>query len=115
MSYLDDIIKRREYNTKTISIKGKKYCCYCGNEIQHNRVVGSYHNNIPDDDYYFCDCDMAIKQIELEDAISNLQSALSDLLYKGDKVTKKKFRKMEYENELEMLNEKYKDVIREQK
>lgn len=109
--YLNEIIKKKEYNSKCVIIKNKKYCYYCGKEMQHNTVMGSYHNHIPDDDYDFCDCNMALKQIEIEYTISNLQSALSSLEYEGEKATRKTFRKMEYDNELEELKEKYKDVM----
>lgn len=108
--YLEKTIKNKEYNSSFVEFKYKKYCRYCGKEMQHTTVSGSYHNNIPDDDYDYCDCDLAIRELTLEHEIDILENLLNQLENEGKRITDPIFRRWEYDWELERLNNKYKDV-----
>lgn len=64
------------YNTMTIEINGNKhFCAYCGKELQYDYESGDSLYDEPIH-YYHCDCEMAKKEIELQQNIDKLNSEL---------------------------------------
>ena len=84
------------YDTKHITIKGTNYCVYCGDVCQENFDI-DYRDQY---DYYYCICEKAQKENEIEDAISALKQSLPKENYTL-------VRKLRYEKELESLKLKY--------
>lgn len=56
-------------DTRHISYNGKIYCAYCGKEIKPDCDYDHYDV----DTYWHCDCDDALKEIEIAEDISKLK------------------------------------------
>ena len=64
-----------EYNTKNIELDGKKYCAYCGSEIKPDTEWDEHY----DYSYYHCDCEDALKEIEIHEKMVEVERELSNL------------------------------------
>ena len=62
------ISAKLEYNTKSIKTEGKVFCAYCGKEIHPDREIDEGYY---DYDYYHCDCEDALKEIEIQKQIES--------------------------------------------
>ena len=60
------------YSTKNVDINNKKYCLYCGKEIQPDTEI-DHHESY---NYYHCDCKDALKEIKIRNEIINLESKI---------------------------------------
>lgn len=91
------------YNTKNVIIDNKHYCVFCGQECKKNTELGSYHNNIDDVDYYYCDCEQAILWLEMCDEIDKVHKKYLPQLKERQDLLKE----IRYQVELKQLNIRY--------
>lgn len=64
-----------DYNTKSIKHNGKVYCAYFGSEIKHDTEIDGYDSW----DYYHCDCEDALKEIEIANQIKEVEKEINRL------------------------------------
>ena len=64
-----------EYSTKHFAFEKKAICSYCGKEIQPDSEF-DHHETYT---YYHCDCEDAIKEIEINNAILKKQQEIREL------------------------------------
>lgn len=59
---------KKARNTKHFMHNGEAYCEYCGQKITPDCEIDHYEVI----EYYHCDCDDAIKQMDIEDKIKEI-------------------------------------------
>ncbi len=64
-----------EYNTNHLNYYNKCYCSYCGKEIKADTEIDNHESF----DYYHCDCEDALKEIELYKEIKKLEERIIEL------------------------------------
>ena len=88
--------------TKHEEIFSEKICSYCGKTCRHEYEIEDYERY----DYYFCDCEGAKTEIEIQ----RLRSKLQEFLKNGDKILNPRRYKAEAEKNLRDLKKKYRIV-----
>ena len=64
-----------EYTTRNIRGEGKVFCAYCGKEIRPDTEIDHYETC----DYYHCDCEDALKEIDIHNAIRQKEKEIEEL------------------------------------
>lgn len=80
-----------EYSTKNLDLNQKKYCIYCGKEIESDSEID--HNEYTN--YYHCDCEDALKEIEIHKKIMQLKEEIklkeNEIKKLNDSIPKNKY------------------------
>jgi len=92
----------KQFDTKTIQIGIKHYCVYCGKEANNEFRYADRERW----DYYNCDCDKAIAELDYEKQLKELSKKFKPLL-NPDVGTKEILNELRYENDLSALKEVY--------
>ena len=66
------------YNTLSIKHNGKVYCAYCGKEIEADLKIDGYDSY----EYYHCNCEDAMKEIEVRKEIEAAEREVCKLTAK---------------------------------
>lgn len=100
-----------KYSTSCVEHKHKKYCLYCGNEIE---VVEDYYGNHGRDcDYYYpCECDGAKEEQLLLERLKVAKKSLNLHIERAIAVNKMAMAKKEQEEKVRELTNN--DVSRSQ-
>lgn len=85
-------------NTKVESIDGVKHCVYCGSVAMHEFEYEDHYYRY---DYYFCDCEGALLDIQVKEMTEKLNNLIKD-------TNEKILNGHRYEYELKQLKNKYK-------
>lgn len=67
-----------DYSTQFIGLEDGYYCVYCGKKIKPDTEID--HHEVTE--YYHCDCEDALKEIEVHNNIERLKKELKDWLNK---------------------------------
>lgn len=80
-----------ERSTKFIEMDGKYYCSYCGKELSADATLDHHENTL----YFHCDCEDAVKQMEVEDKMKEVSTRFRlELIELESQLPKEKYGKV---------------------
>ncbi|AMB18756.1 hypothetical protein BH780_gp173 [Bacillus phage Eldridge] len=96
-------------NTQTFKIGNEVHCAYCGKKAEED---WSWHNHRPDEQYLFCDCEDAKKEISFHENVAKIkrkaETEISELKRTLPKPNQEMVNEQQYKFELANLKKKYK-------
>lgn len=100
------------YETKTFRLGSEQHCAYCGKIAQKGIKKGEFDDDVIS--YYYCNCENAKAEIELQQEIENLKrnynKKLIEIMDKYESKTtinRELVEEMKYKYEIKLLNQKY--------